>query len=78
VLDAYYPSDIRISGIEAYDALNSALAVNFNTTHAFRKGKTVHSAEEQTPNFSPRSGPRRLASSCELARAKRVYIGPFS
>jgi D-alanyl-D-alanine carboxypeptidase/D-alanyl-D-alanine-endopeptidase (penicillin-binding protein 4) len=54
VLDArYYPSDIRIPGIEdtdeAYDALNSALAVNFNTIHAVRKGKTVHSAEEQTP-----------------------------
>ena len=54
VLDAsYYPSDIRIPGIEntdeAYDALNSALAVNFNTIHAVRKGKVVHSAEEQTP-----------------------------
>src|SRR5918993_4129088 len=54
VLDAsYYPSDIRIPGIEntaeAYDALNSALAVNFNTIHAVRKGKTVHSAEAQTP-----------------------------
>jgi serine-type D-Ala-D-Ala carboxypeptidase/endopeptidase (penicillin-binding protein 4) len=54
VLDAsYYPSDIRIPGIEdteeAYDALNSALAVNFNTIHAVRKGKTVHSAEKQTP-----------------------------
>jgi D-alanyl-D-alanine carboxypeptidase/D-alanyl-D-alanine-endopeptidase (penicillin-binding protein 4) len=54
VLDAsYYPSDIRIPGIEntdeAYDALNSALAVNFNTINAVRKGKTVHSAEEQTP-----------------------------
>ena len=54
MLDAsYYPSDIRIPGIEdtdeAYDALNSALAVNFNTIHAVRKGKTVHSAEEQTP-----------------------------
>ncbi|WP_262300237.1 D-alanyl-D-alanine carboxypeptidase/D-alanyl-D-alanine-endopeptidase [Microvirga sesbaniae] len=54
VLDAsYYPSDIRIPGIEdtdeAYDALNSALAVNFNTIHAVRKGKTVGSAEEQTP-----------------------------
>src|SRR5436190_10231756 len=46
VLDAsYYPSDIRIPGIEdtdeAYDALNSALAVNFNTIHAVRKGKTA-------------------------------------
>ncbi|WP_230533266.1 D-alanyl-D-alanine carboxypeptidase/D-alanyl-D-alanine-endopeptidase [Microvirga roseola] len=54
VLDAsYYPSDICIPGIEdtdeAYDALNSALAVNFNTIHAVRKGKTVRSAEEQTP-----------------------------
>ena len=54
VLDAsYYPSGIRIPGIEdtdeAYDALNSALAVNFNTIHAVRKGKTVRSAEKQTP-----------------------------
>jgi D-alanyl-D-alanine carboxypeptidase len=54
VLDAsYYPSNLRIPGIEAteeaYDALNSALAVNFNTIHAVRKGKTVHSAEDQTP-----------------------------
>ncbi len=66
VLDAsYYPSDIRIPGIEntdeAYDALNSALAVNFNTIHATREGKTVHSAEEQTP-ITP------LATSQFLAR----------
>ncbi|MGI9350017.1 MAG: D-alanyl-D-alanine carboxypeptidase/D-alanyl-D-alanine-endopeptidase [Rhizobiaceae bacterium] len=54
VIDAsYYPDNIRIPGIEdtdeAYDALNSALAVNFNTIHARRKGKTVRSAEKQTP-----------------------------
>ena len=54
MLDAsYYPSDLRIPGIEdtdeAYDALNSALAVNFNTINAVRSGKTVHSAEKQTP-----------------------------
>jgi D-alanyl-D-alanine carboxypeptidase/D-alanyl-D-alanine-endopeptidase (penicillin-binding protein 4) len=54
VLDAsYYPADLRIPGIEntseAYDALNSALAVNVNTIHAVRKGKTVRSAEKQTP-----------------------------
>jgi D-alanyl-D-alanine carboxypeptidase/D-alanyl-D-alanine-endopeptidase (penicillin-binding protein 4) len=54
VLDAsYYPADIRIPGIEdtseAYDALNSALAVNFNTIAAVRKGKSVSSAEQQTP-----------------------------
>jgi D-alanyl-D-alanine carboxypeptidase/D-alanyl-D-alanine-endopeptidase (penicillin-binding protein 4) len=67
VLDAsYYPSDIRIPGIEdteeAYDALNSALAVNFNTIHAVRKGKSVRSAEAQTP-ITP------LAVSQFLARA---------
>ncbi|HET9274090.1 MAG TPA: D-alanyl-D-alanine carboxypeptidase [Methyloceanibacter sp.] len=54
VLDAsYYPADLRIPGIEdtseAYDALNSALAVNFNTIAAVRKGKSVSSAEQQTP-----------------------------
>ena len=54
VLDAsYYPSDLRIPGIEdtneAYDALNSALAVNFNTIAAVRKGNSVVSAEKQTP-----------------------------
>ena len=54
VLDAsYYPSDLRIPGIEdtgeAYDALNSALAVNFNTINAVRKGNRVSSAEPQTP-----------------------------
>jgi len=54
VLDgSYYPADLRIPGIEgtgeAYDALNSAFAVNFNTIHAVRNGKTVRSAEKQTP-----------------------------
>lgn len=54
VLDAsYYPADLRIPGIEdtdeAYDARNSAFAVNFNTIHAERRGDTVRSAEEQTP-----------------------------
>lgn len=54
VLDAsYYPPDLRIPGIEdtdeAYDALNAAFAVNFNTIHAERRGNTVRSAEKQTP-----------------------------
>jgi serine-type D-Ala-D-Ala carboxypeptidase/endopeptidase (penicillin-binding protein 4) len=54
VVDAsYYPSDLRIPGIEnddtAYDALNSALGVNFNTVYAERIGNKVRSAEEQTP-----------------------------
>jgi D-alanyl-D-alanine carboxypeptidase/D-alanyl-D-alanine-endopeptidase (penicillin-binding protein 4) len=34
---------------EAYNALNSALAVNFNTIYAVRSGNKVHSAEKQTP-----------------------------
>jgi serine-type D-Ala-D-Ala carboxypeptidase/endopeptidase (penicillin-binding protein 4) len=54
VLDAsYYPSNLSIPGIEdtnnAYDALNSALAVNFNTIYAVRRGNKVRSAEKQTP-----------------------------
>jgi serine-type D-Ala-D-Ala carboxypeptidase/endopeptidase (penicillin-binding protein 4) len=54
VLDAsYYPSNLRIPGIEdtgeAYNALNSALAVNFNTINAVRSGNAVRSAEKQTP-----------------------------
>ena len=54
VLDAsYYPSNLRIPGIqntdEAYNALNSALAVNFNTIYAIRRGNSVRSAEKQTP-----------------------------
>ena len=54
VLDAsYYPSNLRIPGIEdtdeAYNALNSALAVNFNTVNAVRSGNKVRSAETQTP-----------------------------
>jgi D-alanyl-D-alanine carboxypeptidase/D-alanyl-D-alanine-endopeptidase (penicillin-binding protein 4) len=54
VIDAsYYPSNLRIPGIEktgeAYNALNSALAVNFNTIYAVRNGNEVRSAEKQTP-----------------------------
>src|SRR6476660_7037034 len=54
VLDAsYYPANIRIPGIEdskeSYDALNSALAVNFNTINVIRNGNNVRSAENQTP-----------------------------
>ena len=50
---SYYPSNLRIPGIEnddeAYDALNLALAVNFNTVYAVRNGDQVRSAEDQTP-----------------------------
>ena len=50
---SYYPANLRIPGIEnddtAYDALNSALAVNFNTIYAERIGNKVVSAEDQTP-----------------------------
>jgi D-alanyl-D-alanine carboxypeptidase/D-alanyl-D-alanine-endopeptidase (penicillin-binding protein 4) len=54
VLDgSYYPSSLRVPGVEnddePYDALNSALAVNFNTVYAVRSGDTVRSAETQTP-----------------------------
>jgi D-alanyl-D-alanine carboxypeptidase/D-alanyl-D-alanine-endopeptidase (penicillin-binding protein 4) len=50
---SYYPSNLRIPGIEdsneSFDASNSALAVNFNTINAVRSGSKVQSAEKQTP-----------------------------
>ena len=54
VLDAsYYPPNLSVPGIEdtnnAYNALNSALAVNFNTIYALRRANKVSSAEKQTP-----------------------------
>jgi D-alanyl-D-alanine carboxypeptidase/D-alanyl-D-alanine-endopeptidase (penicillin-binding protein 4) len=54
VLDAsYFPTDLRIPGVEdtnkSFDTLNSALAVNFNTINAVRRGSKVESAEKQTP-----------------------------
>ena len=54
VLDAsYFPADLRIPGVEdtnkSFDTLNSALAVNFNTINAVRRGNKVESAEKQTP-----------------------------
>jgi hypothetical protein len=55
-LDSDYPSDIRIPGIEdtdeAYDALNSALAVNFNTIHAVRNGKITRDPCRRTLSTS--------------------------
>jgi D-alanyl-D-alanine carboxypeptidase/D-alanyl-D-alanine-endopeptidase (penicillin-binding protein 4) len=54
VLDAsYYPSNLRIPGIEetneSYNAPNAALAVNFNTVSAVRSGGKIRSGEKQTP-----------------------------
>lgn len=54
VLDAsYFPSELRIPGVEdssrSFDALNSAIAVNFNTISAVRHGNKVESGEKQTP-----------------------------
>ena len=46
MLDAsYFPADLRIPGVEdtnkSFDTLNSALAVNFNTINAVRRGNKV-------------------------------------
>jgi serine-type D-Ala-D-Ala carboxypeptidase/endopeptidase (penicillin-binding protein 4) len=54
VLDAsYFPADLRIPGVEdtnkSFDTLNSALAVNFNTINAVRRGNKIEPAEKQTP-----------------------------
>src|SRR5689334_4961164 len=54
VIDAsYFPAGLSIPGVEdsqrSYDALNSALAVNFNTINAVRRGNKIESGEKQTP-----------------------------
>src|ERR1051325_2907463 len=54
VLDAsYFPKMLSVPGVEdstrSFDALNSALAVNFNTISAVRKGNKVEPGEKQTP-----------------------------
>lgn len=50
---SYFPAKLKVPGREntrrSYNALNSPLAANFNTIHAVRKGKSVRSAEKQTP-----------------------------
>ncbi len=72
---SYYPSDLRIPGIEnsdeAYNALNTALAVNFNTISGVRSGNTVRSAEKQTP-ITP------IAISEFLARGPKKGAGRIS
>lgn len=89
VLDtSYYPDNLRIPGIEdtdeAYDALNSALAVNFNTIYAVRKGKTISSAEKQTPitplaisQFRARGpkGRARISLAQEDPQVSALYAG---
>jgi D-alanyl-D-alanine carboxypeptidase/D-alanyl-D-alanine-endopeptidase (penicillin-binding protein 4) len=85
---SYYPDDITIPGIEAtdeaYDALNSALAVNFNTIAAIRKGKSVRSAEKQTPitplaisQFHKRgpNGRGRISLNNEKPELSALYAG---
>jgi serine-type D-Ala-D-Ala carboxypeptidase/endopeptidase (penicillin-binding protein 4) len=62
VLDAsYYPSNLRIPGIEdtnnAYNTLNSALAVNFNTIYAVRSGQQGELRREADPDHPARDRP---------------------
>ncbi len=85
---SHFPENLRIPGIknddEAYNALNSALAANFNTIHAKRKGKTVRSAEKQTPitplaisQFRKRgpNGRGRISLAQEDPKLSSLYAG---
>jgi len=51
--DSYFGGDVRIPGVgrstNPYDALNAAVAVNFNTIAVRRRGNRIESAEPQTP-----------------------------
>jgi D-alanyl-D-alanine carboxypeptidase/D-alanyl-D-alanine-endopeptidase (penicillin-binding protein 4) len=75
VIDAsYYPSNLRIPGIEdtnnADNALNSALAVNFNTIYAVGSGNKVSSARNRprSPRLrSPSSGREGLKGAAASA-----------
>jgi D-alanyl-D-alanine carboxypeptidase/D-alanyl-D-alanine-endopeptidase (penicillin-binding protein 4) len=54
VIDAsYFPTNLIIPGVEdtnkSFDTLNAALAVNFNTISAVRRGDKVEPGEKQTP-----------------------------
>src|SRR5689334_13113968 len=50
---SYFPAKLAIPGVEdssrSFDALNSAIAVNFNTISAVRHGNKVEPGEQQTP-----------------------------
>ena len=86
---SYYPADLRIPGIEqdseAYNALNAALAANFNTINARRKGKRVVSAEKQTPitptaikQFKargPKKGKGRISLAQQNPKIGVIYAG---
>ena len=51
--DSYYAQHLKMPGTSAslnpYDAIPSAIAANFNTIYARKKGNQVFSAEKQTP-----------------------------
>jgi D-alanyl-D-alanine carboxypeptidase/D-alanyl-D-alanine-endopeptidase (penicillin-binding protein 4) len=54
VIDAsYFPTNLIIPGVEdtnkSFDTLNAALAANFNTISAVRRGDKVEPGEKQTP-----------------------------
>ena len=72
---SYYPPNLRIPGIEnsgeSYNALNTALAVNFNTISGVRSGNTVRAGEKQTP-LTP------IAISQFLARGPKKGAGRIS
>lgn len=85
--DSYFEPDITIPGVtksdNPYDALNTALAVNFNTIFVVIEGETITSAEEQTPvvpltlevaRSSGRSGKVRINLTDDPARSLQ-YAG---
>ena len=86
---SYFPAKLKVPGREntrrSYNALNSALAANFNTINAVRKGKTVRSAEKQTPITAtaisqfkargPKKGRRRISLAQQDPKVGSRYAG---
>jgi len=74
--DAHFADVIRVPGVEAswkaYDAVNAATAVNFNTIGVVRRNGQIFSAEPQTP-LTPHA--LELAKPLRFANALRFRIG---
>ncbi|MEM7412794.1 MAG: D-alanyl-D-alanine carboxypeptidase [Myxococcota bacterium] len=73
--DSYFAPDITIPGVgrsdNPYDALNSAVAVNFNTVHVQRSKGKITSAEPQTP-LTPLA--RRVARQRGVKGKERINL----
>lgn len=74
--DSFFSDDVRVPGVgrssNPYDALNAAVAVNFNTVAIRRSGDRIVSAEAQTP-LTPLAA--ALARTRTVQGSERIQLG---